>query len=103
MYFVVNNNRPLTLDSMNTEEYIKSIERASRLKVTHLISNTNLSYETEIQHILDGDVVINELSQRTGIPYAYTVCRKDLLDRVEGKVKGELLPINIFMKKPWEE
>ena len=103
MYFVVNNNRPLTSDWMNTVEYIKNIERASRLKVTDLISNTNLSYETEVQHILDGDKVINELSQRTGIPYKYTVCRKDLLDRIEGKVEGELFPINIFMKKPWED
>jgi hypothetical protein len=103
MYFVVNNNRPFTLDSINAEEYIKNIERASRLKVTHLISNTNLSYETEVKHILAGDKIILELSERTGIPYKYTVCRKDLLDRVRDQVKGELLPIDIFMKRPWED
>ncbi len=42
MYFVVNNNRPLTSNEKETEDYIKSIEISSRLKVKYLISNTNL-------------------------------------------------------------
>ena len=47
MFFVINTNRPFTSNSTDIKEYIKAIERASRLKVSHLISNTNLSYETE--------------------------------------------------------
>lgn len=102
MYFVINNNRPFTKDSLSTEEYIKAIEAASRLKATHLISNTNLSYETEVEDILKGDRMVRELSENLDIPYKYTVCTRKLENDVKGKVKGEIFPIDLYMKKPWE-
>lgn len=103
LYFVVNNNRPFTLNSIDTEEYIRSIERASRLKVKYLISNSNLSYETEEDQVLEGEGVVQELSERTGIPFRYTVCRRDLYNKLKLKTKGKLFPIDIYMKKPWED
>ncbi|APQ72747.1 ATP-binding protein [Clostridium botulinum] len=101
MYFVVNNNRPLTSNEKETEDYIKSIEISSRLKVKYLISNTNLSYETTVDHILKGDEIVLELSKKTGLPYKYIVCRKDFVDDIEGKVHGKIFPIDIYMKPPW--
>ncbi len=101
MYFVINNSRPFTKDEKDTEEYIKEIERASRLKVTKLISNTNLSYETSLEDILRGDRVTEAISQRIGIPYSYLVCRRDFEEQLKGKVKGEIFPIDIYMKPPW--
>lgn len=85
MYFVVNNNRPLTSNEKETEDYIKSIEISSRLKVKYLISNTNLSYETTVDHILKGDKIVLELSKKTGLPYKYIVCRKDFVDDIEAR------------------
>lgn len=102
MYFVINNNRPFTADSKSTEEFLNQIEKASRLKITHLISNTNLSYETKVEHILKGDKVVLQMSQKLNIPYKYIVCTRDLKNQVEGKVKGEIFPIDIYMKKYWE-
>lgn len=101
MYFVINNNRPLTSNSVETEEYITRIQYASRLKVTDLISNTNLSYETKIDDILKGDREVKELSTKLNIPYRYTVCRRDLEGDAKGKVSAEILPIDIYMKPPW--
>lgn len=101
MYFVINNNRPFTIDEQGTEEFMKEIEMSSRLKVNKLISNTNLSYETTKEDILKGDVIVSELSRKLNIPYAYTVCRHDLIDQIEGKVHAEILPLDIYMKPPW--
>ena len=101
MYFVVNNNRPLTFDSENAKEYMKTIEWTSRLKVTHLVSNTNMCYETTVDDILRGDKEVVKLAEETNLPYAYTVCRRDLVEDVEGKVQGKLLPIDIYMNPPW--
>lgn len=101
MYFVVNNNRILTSNSNETEEFLHSIEKVSRLKVTHLISNTNMSYETKVEDILRGDKEVTKLSEKLNIPYKYTVCRKDLVEEVKNKVKGEIFPIDIYMKPPW--
>lgn len=101
MYFVLNTNRPFTTNSMDAEEYIREIEMASRLKVNNIISNTNLSYETTAEDILKGDKEADVLSQKLGIPYAYSVCTKNLVEEVKDKVKGEVLPIDIYMMPPW--
>jgi hypothetical protein len=101
MYFVINNNRPFTTNNKDTQEFMTAIEKVSRLKVTHLISNTNMSYETTSEDILRGDKEVTKLSEELNIPYRYTVCRKDLQQDIKGKVQGEILPIDIYMKPPW--
>lgn len=103
MYLVINNLRPSTDNFESTEVYLKSIEVASRLKVTHLISNTNLSYETEKIHILRGDAETLKLSEKLGIPYKYTVCLNQFTEEVKGLVSGEIFPIDLYMKTPWQE
>lgn len=103
MYFVVNGNRPLTAKDSDTIEFLSEIQKSSRLKVTHLISNTNLSYETTVEHIIKGDREIQNLSKELNIPHEYTVCSEDLLKEVQGKVSGELFPIQIFMLPPWKK
>ncbi|MEG2289218.1 MAG: ATP-binding protein [Clostridium sp.] len=103
MYFVVNENRPFTSNNNDTMEFLSAIERSSRLKVTHLISNTNLSYETNKEHIIEGDIEIDKLSKVLNIPHAYTVCSKDMVKEVENSVKGEIFPIDIYMLPPWKK
>jgi hypothetical protein len=103
MYFVVNQNRPFTSNGKDTKEFIHEIETASRLKVTHLISNTNLSYETTIEHIIKGDEVVSKLAKELNLPHAYTVCTEDKVEEVKEKVHGEILPIEIFMLPPWRK
>lgn len=103
MYFVVNTTRPFTKDAEGVIQYINEIETASRLKVKYLISNTNLSYETTVEHILEGQKVIKEVSQRTGIPIRYTTVREDLVDGLPEEIEGEILPLKIFMLPPWRK
>ncbi len=102
MYLVINNNRPLTENLEACEEYLHSIERSSRLKVTHLVSNTNLSSETTALDIIKGDSLVAELADKLKLPHAFTVCAREQLQELKGRVKGELFPIDIYMKKPWE-
>ena len=103
MYFVINGNRPFTSNDKDTLEFLGDIERASRLKVTHLISNTNLSYETTKEHIIKGDREIVELSKEINIPHAYTVCSEELVEEVKGEVLGKIFPIHIYMLPPWRK
>ncbi|WP_373897513.1 ATP-binding protein [Haloimpatiens sp. FM7315] len=101
MYFVINNKRPLTKEVEDTLDYIKAIEKSSRLKVSELISNTNMSYETTIEDILEGHRQTKELSKRLNIPYNNLVCRKDLVKEVLSKVDVNVYGIDIYMKPPW--
>lgn len=101
MFFVVNTTRPLTKDVQSVIQYIDEIQRASRLKVTYLISNTNLSYETDADMILEGYQIVKEVSKLTGIPIAFTAVREDLVDILSTQLDGEIFPIKIFMEPPW--
>ncbi|GAA0761073.1 MULTISPECIES: ATP-binding protein [Clostridium] len=102
MYFVLNNSRPETLNCSMASKYLKSIEVASRLKVTNIISNTHMMKETECKHILKGDIESLELSKFLSIPYKYTVCTREFEEVIEDKVNGEVLPIELYMDIPWE-
>jgi len=101
MFFVINTNRPFTSITTDIVDYFKAIEKASRLKITHLVSNTNLSFETETQHIIDGDKVVAKLSKELNIPHAFTVCRSDLVEKVTEKLQGDIFSIDIHMLPPW--
>lgn len=103
MYFVINTARPSTDNAEDIIEYIKQIERASRLKVKYLINNSNLSFETEIKHILDGQKVVEQVSERTGLPVKYTVVREDLVSQLPADIiiAGDLFPIKTYMQPEW--
>lgn len=103
MYFVINTNRPFTSDAEGITEYIGSIEKASRLKATYLINNTNLSYETKVEDILSGQRIIDEVSKKVGIPVKYTCVREDLAERLPDGILGEILKIKLYMKPAWLE
>lgn len=101
MYFLINTKRPLTAEREGVITYLRSIEAASRLKVTHLIANTNLSYETTPEDILAGDKFVFDLAQEIHIPHRYTVCLNRVRQELEGRVHGELFGIETYMKTPW--
>ena len=103
MFFVANINRPLTSNNKETEEFFEEIQRASRLKVNYLISNSNLSYETTKEHILKGDREVSKLSKELNIPYKYTCCSEDMVNEIQGEVEGEIFPLHIYMLPPWRK
>jgi hypothetical protein len=103
MYFVINTLRPDTMNADDTIAYMRAIERASRLKVKYLINNSNLSYETEPEHILNGQSIIEEISRKTGLPIRYTTVNEDMAERLPEGIKGEVFPIKLFMLPPWRK
>lgn len=101
MFFVINANRPMTKDLETAKEYLDAIEVSSRLKVTQLVNNTNMSYETKLADIEAGEHLVGELSEKLGIPLAFTAVRRDLVEEAKQFIHGEILPIDIYMKPPW--
>lgn len=103
MYFVINTMRPFTSSVDGICEYVRSIEKASRLNVTYLINNTNLSYETTADDVMKGQDIIREASRKLNIPVRYTTIREDLADKLPGSVEGEIFKLKIYMKPSWLE
>ncbi len=102
MFFVINANRPLTNSKDNVIRYMRSIELGSRQKVTALVNNTHLCQDTTINDILKGQKLCEEVSKELSLPIKYVVTHVDLVDKLPKDIQGEIFPIKIYMKKPWE-
>jgi len=102
MYFVICTTRPLTKTADEIIELMRNIEGASRLRVTHLINNTHLAEFTDVETVLKGQKIAEEVSEKTGVPILFTTVRKDMADQLKDKianpVKGLKLYINMERK-----
>lgn len=101
MFFVLNANRPETQTLNKALEYMRKIEDVSRAKVTGIVNNTHLLKSTEVEDVLKGNKLAQELSQATGIPLKYNVAIETIADKVPKDISGEIFPIKMFMRDEW--
>lgn len=78
MLAVVNAKRPLTATAEEMAESVRLIELTSRLKVSALVNNTNLSYETQLEDVLESVREVERAAQILNIPVKCTSVRQDL-------------------------
>ena len=102
LLFVLNANRPETKDVDSALQYMQAIEAECRQKVTGIVNNTHLCAETTPEEILKGAALAQQLSEKTGLPVVWHGVNRKFVDDVKDKITGEILPMNIYMKKPWE-
>jgi len=102
MFFVLNANRHQTSTVDGAVSYLRSIEDSSMQKITALVNNTHLCASTTIEEIMKGQRLCEDVSKVLGLPIKYVVCEKRFVDLLPKELQGEVLPIDIYMKKPWE-
>ena len=101
-FMVVNAYRPNTSTPEGIIEQMENLEYAAGLKVTGFINNTNLVRETTAECLLQGDVVLKEVTKRTGVPVKYVSYVKDVMtEEIPEGLSGELFPIEFNMRKTW--
>lgn len=103
MFFVINARRPLSSDVESVVSLLFDIERASKLKVTGLINNTNLSYETTAYDIIEGQALVNQVSRNTGIPIVAICCTSDVIQTLPDEYADMAIPIELFLHTPWQQ
>lgn len=99
MLYVVNAYRYLMQDPQECAELLGEIERASRLKATHIANCSNLGDETTAQDIISSARYAESVSGITGLPVMLTAADKRLqngLDRMR-----DIFPVDIYVKTPW--
>lgn len=103
MLFVLNANRHQTNSVDGAVSYLRSIEESSMQKVTALVNNTHLCGNTTVEEITKGQRLCEDVSKALGLPIKYVVVEKKFVDMLPKGLQGELFPIDIYMKKPWED
>lgn len=103
MLLVVNSYRPFTQSVPQIKQMAQEIENTSRLKINGIVSNPNLSSQTDEKIIEQGDIVIRQVAQEMKLPIKF-LC---IDERFSQKLKTEnfkepVFYIKRFMKLPWE-
>lgn len=101
LFCVLNFNRPETATAGQALNYLREIEQNAKLAVTALVNNTHLCGETSAEDVLYGAGLAEELSALTGIPLVYHAVVRKFAKTLQVS-SGELFPMDIYMKKPWE-
>lgn len=96
-FFVVNTRRPETSTEDEIISSLKEVEQASRLKVTHFILNTNLRWETTRDIFMKGKTILENVSEKTGIPIEFGCVAKNYKELADG-VNIPILPLKLFIE-----
>lgn len=104
---VVNIRRPLSGTVEKILRLQEEMQGHSRLRITGMINNTNLAQCTTPAELRDGYEMIREVSERTGVPVAYTSGKKEMMDIFlsEGHDPafiGTPLVIDTYMQRDWD-
>ncbi len=102
VFCVINTKREMTGSVEKIKSMIKEIENSSGLKITGLVNNTNLLFETKIEDLIDGQSIIKEVSDELEIPISFisSFLDEDLLS-VEFEA-DYLFQMNKKILLPWE-
>lgn len=87
VYFVINVYRPETDSVDKIMQMISDVEVASRLKVTALVNNSNLMAETKREHVLFGEKIVKNVSEKTGIRFAGNFVMEAIAENNEFSMK----------------
>ena len=102
LLFVVNANRPETHDLEKALASLRGVEAACGQKMTGLVNNTHLCAQTTAGEILKGAALAHALSQATGLPVVHHAVQRCFVPEVCEQLAEPILPLDIYMKKPWE-
>ena len=102
MFMVVNANREFTTTAQDAIRYIREIEGSSRLKITGLVSNTHLLWDTSTEDILKGYRLTKEIEELSEIPLKYVVYPSRLdISGIEQQINAEFFSIDMIMREEW--
>lgn len=104
MLMVVNTTRPDASTPEGIAGLMKSIEAASRLKISALVNNTNLAWETDLDLIQDGQEILQQVSLASGLPIDFIVVERPLFLPARKRFTNIVVfPIDILLRLQWAE
>ena len=104
-YFIINTCRPFSKTVEEIEASLNKLEKTSKIKVTGLISNTNIGNETTLDHLMGGVAIAESVSERLSLPLTWVVVSDELAGQLHEKVKMRhpILSIQTYTHYPWAD
>ncbi len=83
LIMAVNTRRPFTSTADEIIIMASELQEASKMKITGFINNTNILEQTTPSDILEGEKILLEVSQKTGIPLVRTTVMEGVMSKEE--------------------
>ncbi len=100
--FVINTKRPFTSTEEGIKNTVSEIERASRMKATAFINNTNLGPETTLDDVREGEEIIRKVSSSLDLPIRFTAVTDSIADEIKpGDFDMPVFLLDLFMVPSW--
>jgi RecA/RadA recombinase len=101
--FILNANRPYVSTLEGAVDTLLKIEKASRLKITGIINNSNVGNETTLADVEKGLELSRALSEKLDIPLLSTTLSQHLSAEADSYLPvSEVKVISRYLKLPWE-
>ncbi len=102
LWQVVNGSRPFTANPAGCHAIRAELEAASRLRVTGLVGNTHLIDETEVETVLGGWRLVEQVAKESGLPVRAVGIRNELAaDPALAEITAPVLELDRRMLPPW--
>ncbi len=101
IFLVVNPYRPVMGTPVRISDMCQTLEEASGVKVTALVSVPHLGEETTVAVVRQGHAVVGAAATLLGLPIRWLAVREQLARAVAAE--EEILPLRLFMRPPWED
>lgn len=109
MNLVINPYRPFTKNCAEINRMLEEIEISSRLKVNGLVSNPNLGDKTDMDLLIKGHKIVEEVAEKLSLPIKFLVIEQTIFQRLKDypKIKNNsssnIFIVKRFMKLPWDK
>jgi RecA/RadA recombinase len=101
--FILNANRPYVSTLDGAVDTLLKIEKASRLKITGIINNSNVGNETTLADVENGLELSRALSEKLNIPLLSTTLSQHLSAEADSFLAvSQVKVISRYLKLPWE-
>lgn len=95
-FFVVNTRRPETSTKDEILKAMAVIQNASRMKITGIVFNTNLRWETTEETLKRGFEIVKEVSDYTKLPVVFG-CVDETHKEIAESLNVPILPLKLFV------
>lgn len=101
MLYVVNPFRPLSGTEEDIAELFGLIGQKARITPDALVNNANLQEHTTAQDVLEGQALLEKVSQRLNLPLAFTAGLPHLKEQLPATLQENYFAFTPIMKPDW--
>lgn len=101
--YVVNVCRPLSRTAGEIQSLMERIAQRGRLRPDALVNNANLAGDSTAELLLKGQRVLEEVSQKIGLPIAFIAGERKVLEQLPPELTPLKHPIVRYMRPEWME